>query len=117
MFSTEVQLKVCNVLYPVRKGESKVFDGGLTKIMDCIVPIRDSMVFDRGQTKYMHIIVPRESAVVESRVFLEVFTEYMDCIVPCESLVVDGFRRGLTKSVYCIVLGQSLGSRGCPTGV
>ena len=53
----------------MREGESRVFDGGL----DCIVPIRDSMVFDRGQTKYMHCIVSRESAVVESRVFLEVF--------------------------------------------
>ena len=53
----------------MRGGESRVFDGGL----DCIVPIRDSMVFDRGQTKYMHCIVPRESAVVDSRGFLEVF--------------------------------------------
>ena len=40
--------------------------------MDCIVPIRDSRVFDRGQTKYMQCIVPRESAEVESRFFLEV---------------------------------------------
>ena len=69
MFSTEVRLKVCNVLYPVREGESRVFDGGLTEIMEYIVPIRDSMVFDRGQTKYMHCIVPRESAVVESMFF------------------------------------------------
>ena len=53
----------------MREAESRVLHGGL----DCIVPIRDSMVFDRGQTKYTHCIVPRESAVVESRVFLEVF--------------------------------------------
>ena len=52
--------------FPLREGESRVFNGGL----DCIVPIRDSMVFDRGQTKYMHCIVSRESAIVGSRVFL-----------------------------------------------
>ena len=45
------------------------------------------MVFDRGQTTCMHCIVPRESNVVESRVFLEVFTKYIDCIVPYESWV------------------------------
>ena len=32
VFSTEVRLKVCNVVYPVREVESRVFDGGLTKI-------------------------------------------------------------------------------------
>ena len=49
----------------MREGESSVFDGGLTKIMDCIVPIRDSREFKRGETEYMHCIVPRESSGVE----------------------------------------------------
>ena len=65
----------------MREGESRVLDGGLTKIMDCIVPIRDSREFKRGHTKYMH------------------------CIVPSESRGVHGFDGGLTKSVHCNVLG------------
>ena len=70
---------------------SSVFDRGLIKSMqcigpcegrgvegfrrglDCFVPIRDLKVFDRSQTKCMHCIVPRERAVVESKVFIEVF--------------------------------------------
>ena len=50
--STYVLLKVYTVLYPVRVGESRVFDRSLTKSMHCIIPCENTGVegFDKGLT-------------------------------------------------------------------
>ena len=79
--STEFQLNLCVVLYPVIVVESWVFDRDLTRGMHCIVPSesrRVNLVFDRGLLNiYAVLYLEREG---KSMMYDRGLTERMHCI-------------------------------------